>query len=57
MYQILFFIFFSNWYRIIPLLDIMENIVKKFGWNFSKTIFLGVNIVSLKVSAVPFPIF
>ncbi len=40
MYQTLCFIFFSNCYRIIPLLDLLENIFKGFGWNFSKTMFI-----------------
>ncbi len=31
---------FSNCYRIIPLLDLLENIFKGFGWNFSKTMFI-----------------
>ncbi len=31
---------FSNCYRIITLLDLLENIFKGFGWNFSKIMFI-----------------
>ncbi len=49
---------FSNCYRIIPLLDIWRIFLKVLAGIFRKQCsYLGANIISLKVSIAPFPIF